>query len=36
MKSELEITIKAIDSKHVEFVSIIKKVESVVKYIGIK
>ena len=36
VKSELEVIIKAIDFKHVEIVSVMEKVESTVKYIGLK
>ena len=36
VKSELEITIRAIDFKYVEIVSVVKKVESALKYIGLE
>ena len=36
VKSKLKIIIKTVDSKHVEIVSAMKKMESVVKYIGLK
>ena len=36
VKSELEVTIKISDSKKVEIVSVMKKMESVIKNIDIK